>query len=128
MVSLAKEGMPISKLPPYGYDKKYTDARGQHLWAAHVLAAGAKEGETKYAIIAPDGTRQERDIPPRKHKTDRITYVPSTDTRRVEAVKYIFAPFASESITAAQLAKRPNSLGMSHYGERLAEIDNQLQE
>jgi predicted site-specific integrase-resolvase len=116
-VSLAREGMPISKLPPYGYDKKYTDARGQHLWTAHVITAGAKKGQTKYAIITPDGTRQERDIPPRKHKTDRITYVPSADYRRVETVKYIFATFASESVTASQLAKRLNGLGMLHYGK-----------
>lgn len=90
-VSLAKEGMPISKFAPYGYDKKYTDAAGRHLWTAHVVATGRKPGETTYRIVMPDGNRYERTVPPRKSKSDRIVYVPTEEApERVEVVRYLF--------------------------------------
>jgi DNA invertase Pin-like site-specific DNA recombinase len=117
-VSLAKEGMPISKLPPYGYDKKYTDAVGNHLWTTHVLTAARKRGGTKYLIIMPDGNRYERPVSPRKTKSDRIVYVPSSEApQRVEVVRYAFKVFGEEAITVAALAIRLNQLGYTIYGK-----------
>ncbi|QEL17079.1 recombinase family protein [Limnoglobus roseus] len=64
----------------------------------------------------PDGSRHERDVPPRKAETDRIVYVPSYDRSRMDTVKYVFTTFATESITAARFAIRLNELGMLRYG------------
>jgi predicted site-specific integrase-resolvase len=116
-VSLAKEGMPISKFAPYGYDKKYVDAAGRHLWTAHVIVPGRKPGEARYRIVMPDGNRYERAVPPRKSKSDRIVYVPTEeDPERVEAVRYLFKTYAEESITVPKLAVRLNQLGHTLYG------------
>lgn len=108
-VSLAKEGMPQSKQAPFGYDKAYFDSRGQHLWTTHLLDSG------RYLVINPDGSAVERERSPRKAKTDRIKYVPSRDTTRVELVRTIFRTYATEAISERQIALRLNQAGKLHY-------------
>ncbi|MGL4422069.1 MAG: recombinase family protein [Gemmataceae bacterium] len=109
-VSLAKEGMPQSKQAPFGYDKLYSDSKGQHLWTTHLLDNG------RYLVINPDGSTVIRERSPRKVKTDRIRYVPSHDTARVEVLKTIFATYATEAISERQIALRLNTAGKLHYG------------
>lgn len=110
-VSLAKEGMPISKHAPFGYDKAYFDSRGQHLWTTHLLDSG------RYLVINPDGNTVERERSPRKLKSDRIRYVPSIDPKRVELVIAMFRAYASESVSERQIAVRLNQSGKLHYGK-----------
>jgi hypothetical protein len=117
-VSLAKEGMPISKIPPFGYDKKYLDAAGGHRWTVHVLTASRRRGGTRYLTVMADGNRYEMDVPYRKNKSDRVVYVPTEIAPdRIQAVQYAFRTFAAESITVAKLAVRMNRLGFTIYGK-----------
>lgn len=115
-VELAKEGMPQSKLAPFGFDKMYTDKAGRHLWTLHTVTTGGKD-QTQYLVIMPDGSRHERTKAPRKSKDDRIKYITTIATDRIETVKYVFNTFATESITTSSLAQRLNALGKYHYGK-----------
>ncbi len=116
-VSLAKKGMPISKISPYGYDKKYLDPSGKHLWTVHVLTAAQTKGGTRYLAIMPDGNRYEMDEPYRKGKGGWIVYVPTeVAPERIKVVQFAFETFATESMTVAKLAVRMNQLGFTIYG------------
>lgn len=117
-VSLAKKGMPISKISPYGYDKKYLDASGKHLWTVHVLAAAQEKGGTRYLTIMPDGNRYETAEPYRKGRGGWIVYVPTeVAPERIKEVRFAFETFATESMTVAKLAVRMNQLGFTIYGQ-----------
>jgi DNA invertase Pin-like site-specific DNA recombinase len=109
-VSLAKEGMPLSKIPPYGFDKRYTDSRGGHLWTTHLLDSG------RWLVINPDGSRVERERSPRKSKSDRIAYIPSLDKDRQDLIREIFRMADEEAISHRGIALRLNTSGRTHYG------------
>jgi hypothetical protein len=109
--SLAREGMAQSKWPPYGYDKCYTDSKGELLWTAHVLDSG------RWLVTNPDGSTVERDKAPRKSKSDRIAYVPSLGKERIGLAKEVFRTFAEEAISERAIALRLNQAGRTHYGK-----------
>lgn len=110
-VTLAQEGMPMSKYAPYGLDKMYVDSAGRHLWTTHLLDSG------KWLVINPDGTSIERDASPRKAKSDRIVYIESRDKARVALVREMFRVYLSESISERGLCLRFNTTGRLHYGK-----------
>lgn len=110
-VSLAKQGMPLSKFPPYGYDKKYLDSRGGHLWTSHLLDS------LRWLVANPDGSSVEREVNPKKSKTDRIVYVLCQDKERIKLVREVFDTFANESVTERTIANRLNQSGRLHYGK-----------
>lgn len=110
-VSLAKEGMPQAKHAPFGYDKLYYDNKGNHLWTTHLLDTG------RWLVINPDQSKIEREISPRKAKSDRIKYVLSHDPKRVEIVRIIFTTYATESISERGIAVRLNQSGRLHYSD-----------
>ena len=109
-VRLAHEGMPMSKWPPFGYDKKYIDPKGTVLWTAHLLDSG------RWLVIDPRGNEIEREKLPKKDKHDRITYVPSRAKDRPKIVRDIFRWYATESLTERTIALRLNKSGQTIYG------------
>ena len=107
----ARNGIPQSKIPPYGYDKEYFDARGTLLWRVHFRDDG------KPLVIMPDGTRIEREKPPRKNKSDRVKYVPTIAKDRIESVRYMFDVYASAAISPRTIAIKLNQMGKTRYGK-----------
>jgi hypothetical protein len=106
----ARNGIPQSKIPPYGYDKAYYDARGTLLWRVHFKDDG------KPLVIMPDGTEIEREKPPRKNKGDRVKYVPSVAKDRLESIKYMFEVYATAAISPRSIAIKLNQMGRTRYG------------
>ena len=109
--SLALGGTPLSKWPPYGFDKKISDAAGKHLWTVHLLDNG------KWLVTNPDGSSVERERCPRKSKSDTIQYIPTRDKARIALVRSIFKTYATEAISETKIAIRLNAAGHLHYSK-----------
>jgi hypothetical protein len=111
MVDRAKRGQPQSKIPPYGYDKEYRTESGELLWRVHYQDNG------KILVVMPDGSRVEREQPPRKNRTDTIRYVLSLAKERIATVKQIFEMYRTQAISPRGIAIKLNQQGKHRYGK-----------
>jgi len=109
-MTLARKGQFLGGHCPYGFDVVAFDDRGNEVWRV------VYEGHDKRVKVYPDGTRQRfdgrRNRPPKAlHET--FKYRPSIIEERVKYVRLMFTWFTTESISAGQIARRLNDLGVS---------------